>query len=118
MGLSHRRMAPCDRQSQKAHARYRAEGQTRNISKSRGSRHRTLLGSAIFHATIMPTGLKNIVSGGPNQADEKPFTPWPAGVATQKSRMLYLVVQWFIVCAREIAKPQHQASGHVAFGSG
>jgi hypothetical protein len=65
----------------------------------------------------MPTGLKNIVSGGPNQADEKPFTPWPAGVATQKSRMLYLVVQWFIVCAREIAKPQHQASGHVAFGS-
>jgi hypothetical protein len=42
MGLSHRRMAPCDRQSQKAYARYRAEGQTRNISKSRGSRHRTL----------------------------------------------------------------------------
>jgi hypothetical protein len=34
-----------------------------------------------------------------------------------KESLLYLVVQLIIVCSREIAKPQHQPSGHVAFGS-
>ncbi len=64
------------RQSQQAHARYCAEGQSRKtISKSRGGRHRTLpcqrSGGLYVHSTILPAGRRVLRRAGPIKGTDR-----------------------------------------------